>query len=738
MSAYVRSADLVGRAGERRVLDAAAAEAAAGGVATVLVGGEAGIGKTRLVEAFTAGLTGTVLTGGCVELGAEGLPFAPFVAALRGRGAGLAPTERARLAPLLPGLADPPAPPDEQSRPRLFEGVLALLARLAADGPVALVVEDAHWADRSSLDLLDFLVRNQRTAPGALVVLTHRSDEPGPRGLRDLLVGLGRLAWVRRVELGPLTRAEVTAQAGAILGRPPDPALAADVHRRSDGNPLFVEALLDAGGRPGVPGSLADLLTARIERLGPRVGAVLRAAAVGGARVSDSLLSAVCAGSDVPAAVRAAVAAGVLVVDGGGYRFRHALIRDAVLGTVLPGERVELHRRFAAGLGAGGGSDAELSHHLTGAGDGPGAVAAAWAAALRARRALAHAEELELLERVLGWWASVPRPAELVGADRAAVLERAATAALWAGEPGRAEELAGAALAEPEPEGLGVRTAALLELRAQARVRAGRPGAVADLRAALDAAADHRPIRPYLLNALAAVLMDVPDPRGARAAAEQAMAEAADTGDDPAEAGALVTLATLDARVGELDAQLPRLARAAAIARAVGAHQRGLRVLDRESHLLLGFGRPAAAERAARAGLDMAAGLGLARSAGSTHAVNLAAALVTAGRWDAAEESIEHAVQLVPPPHDHGRLLSLRAEIAVHRGELELAEHLLADVEGLAAADLGAAPALVLPRLRAHVLLAGGRAGRAAELAVAALTGPSLATVSRYTWPLLA
>ncbi|WP_214408176.1 ATP-binding protein, partial [Pseudonocardia lacus] len=579
MSTRVQSPGLVGRADERRVLDAAAAEVAAGGVAVVLLGGEAGIGKTRLVDAVTAELPWTVLAGGCVELGAEGLPFAPFVAALRGRDADLDPDERVRLAPLLPGTAAPGAAPDEQSRPRLFEGVLALLTRLARERPVALVVEDTHWADRSSLDLLDFLVRNQRAAPGTLVVLTHRRDEPGPPGLRDLLAGLGRLPWARRLVLGPLTRAEVGAQAGAILGRPADPALVADVHRRSDGNPLFVEALLDAGGRPGVPASLADLLTTRIERLGPEVGAVLRAAAVGGPHVTDGLLVAVCEGSDVTAAVRAGVAAGVLVVDGEGYRFRHALIRDAVLGAVLPGERVELHRRYAAGLRAAGGSDAELSHHLTGAGDGPGAVVAAWAAALSARRALAHAEELELLERVLGWWGSLPRAAELVGADHVAVLERAATAALWAGEPARAEELVTAALAEPADEGSDVRTAALLELRAQARTRAGRPGAVADLRAALLAAGEHRPIRPYLLNALAAQLMDLPDPRAARAAAEQALAEATGTGDDPAEAGALITLATLDARVGELDAQLPRLARAAAIARAVGAHQLGLRAL---------------------------------------------------------------------------------------------------------------------------------------------------------------
>jgi DNA-binding NarL/FixJ family response regulator len=747
MDAQVRSPRLVGRAEERRLLAAAADDAVAGGVAAVLVGGDAGIGKTRLVEAFTADLPWLVLRGGCVELGADGLPFAPFVAALRAVAGDLDEAERDRLAPLLPGLPTAPATTAPDDRSRLFEGVLALLARLAAERPVALVLEDAHWADRSSIDLLDFLVRNQRAAPGALVVLTHRADEPDPRGLRTLLGGLSRLPWVRRIRLGPLSRSEVAAQAGAILGRPAEPALVGALHRRSDGNPLFVEALLDAGERPGVPGSLADLLAERVDRLGPAVGAVLRAAAVGGLRVPHRVLAAVHP-ADLDDPVRAAVAAAVLVVDGDGYRFRHALIRDAVLATVLPGERADLHRRFAGALRADHGSDAELSHHLAGAGDGPGAVAAAWTAALRARRALAYAEEQELLERVLRWWDTVPDAAALVGADRVAVLERAAHAALRAGEPARAEELVSAGLAAPlarapgsAAAAVGVRTAAMLELRAQARLRAGEPGAVDDLRAAL-AAADGTgdgaaAIRPYLLNALAAALMDLPDPEGAREAAGQALAEATGTGDDPAEAGALITLATLDARLGDLDAQLPRLARAAAIARAIAAPHLGLRALDRQAHLLLGFGRPAEAERVARAGLALAAEAGLARSTGSAHAVNLAGALVTAGRWAAADESIGHALELDPPAHDRCRLLTLLAEVAVHRGELDLAGTLIDDAGRLVARRTERAAGLALDRLRARALLTGQDPAAAAAVAVAALDGPPLPAVGRYVWPVL-
>jgi DNA-binding CsgD family transcriptional regulator len=735
-STPVRSPLLVGRVAESGLLAAALARTAAGGVSAVLVGGEAGVGKSRVVEAFLARHPDLrVLAGGCVELGADGLPYAPFVAALRGAdvdGAGLTAVQRRRLAPLLPGLDAPDAAPDD--RPRMFEGVLTLLARFAEAGPTVLVLEDAHWADRSSLDLLEFLVRNQRAAPGSMVVVTHRSDEPGARGLRPLLAGLGRLGHVERMALVPFTRAEVGAQASALLGRPADPALVVALHGRSDGNPLFVEALLHEGNEPaGVPRSLADLLATRVDRLGD-AAAVVRAAAVGGIRTAHAVLAAVC-GEPVDAAVRAAVDAGVLVVEGDGYRFRHGLIRDAVLAGVLPGERAGLHRRFADVLAARGGSGAELSHHLTGAGDGPAAVAAAWAAAAQARRALAHAEELQLVERVLGWWDALPDSAALVGADRATVLETAAEAALRAGESERGEELASAALAEPGLD--GVRLAALHELRARVRARTGHEGRAADLHAALAAVPQGHAIRPYLLNALAAYLMDLPDAAAARAAAHGALAATHGTGDDPAEASALVTLATLDARLGNLDGQLPRLARAAAVARTLGADHLRLRVLEQESHLLHGYGRLAEAERVARDGLAAAVEAGLARSAGPAHAVNLVAALLAAGRWTEAGETLERALDLVPPPADHARLLGLGTDLALGRGQLDHAMALLDRATDLVGRSPVRQP-LLLPRLRGRVHLAQGDPRAAAEALAPVIGSADLAETARYAWPLLA
>jgi DNA-binding CsgD family transcriptional regulator/tetratricopeptide (TPR) repeat protein len=425
------------------------------------------------------------------------------------------------------------------------------------------------------------------------------------------------------------------------------------------------------------------------------------------------------------------VEAGVLVADGDGYRFRHALIRDAVLAGVLPGERAGLHRRYADVLPDHGGSSAEVSHHLTGAGDGPGAVAAAWAAAAQARRALAHAEELQLVERVLGWWSDVPDAASLVGADRATVLETAAEAALRAGESERGEQLVTAALAEPGRA--DVRTAALYELRARLRARTGHPGRGGDLRAALAAVPDGHPLRPYLLGALATYLMDLPDPDGARAAAQEALAATGGAGDDPAEASALVTLATLDARLGDLDAQLPLLARAEAVARTLGADHLRLRVLTLESHLLEGYGRLADAERAARAGLAAAAEAGLARSAGPAHAANLAAALLAAGRWSEAGETVERALELVPEPIHHSRLLVLATDLALGRGELDNAEALLDR-----AAELGVEKPLVLARLRGRLHLARGEPAAAVDALRPELAPTDLGVTARYAWPLLA
>ncbi|MGW4798716.1 ATP-binding protein, partial [Nonomuraea sp. NPDC004297] len=351
----------VGRDAELAVLGGAWARVRGGAPATALLGGEAGVGKTRLVTEFTAPLAGELrlLLGDCPQFGANGLAFAPFTAMLRrllrqlGTDAFLRllprgePGELARLLPVL----GPPAPGGDPAlaRARLFEEILTLLENLTEDRPLLIVVEDAHWADRSSRELLDFLIRNQQAASAFFLIVTYRSDRlHRAHPLRPALAEWHRRPWTTRMELGRLGKSEVVAQLRGLLGGEPAPAVVEDVFRRSEGNPLFVEALSARTGAP-VPASLRDLLIAPVDNLPPETRQVLRTAAVGGVRVGHALLRAVTRLDDagLTDALRPAIGANLLLTADDAYAFRHAMIQEILYDDVLPGERGLLHLRYA-------------------------------------------------------------------------------------------------------------------------------------------------------------------------------------------------------------------------------------------------------------------------------------------------------------------------------------------------------------------------------------------------------
>lgn len=402
----VSSPVFIGRHDELRALDSAVARARAGSPSTVVLGGEAGVGKSRLVREFahhaTDAADASVVVGACLELGVEGFPFAPFTGALRQLVrefgvddlAGMLPGGPGELARLLPEFGGPP-PDAEQARARLFEHVLMLLERVAERRPLTLVIEDMHWSDQSTRDLLMFLVSNLTSSPVTLVV-TYRSDElHRTHPLRAFLVELERLDGVVRFELPRLTRGEVSQQATAIRGSVPESPLLDDVFARSSGNPLFVEALLGYEAHSGAALSepLRHLLLASVDRLPEQTRSTLRIAAAGGTRVGHRLLAAVSGLDDasLTAALRPAVDAHVLVVEGDGYAFRHALIGEAVRDELLPGERIRLHTRFAEELEGDpallprGRGTAEIAYQWYAARDNPRALGAAWAAADEAR-----------------------------------------------------------------------------------------------------------------------------------------------------------------------------------------------------------------------------------------------------------------------------------------------------------------------------------------------------------------
>src|SRR5689334_12329397 len=524
----VSSPVLVGRSDQLSALDAALAEAGRGYPSAVMVGGEAGVGKSRLVREFAGRSRGTgarVLTGGCLELGADSLPFTPFTAVLRELVRDLGAAGVARLLPggsspelarLLPEFGTPAGPDGAgEARARLFEQMLLVLGRLAEAGPVVLVIEDMHWADQSTRDLLAFLIRNQGSLDGVLIVVTYRSDDlHRTHPLRPLLAELDRIDWVTRMELARLTRRDTGQLVAQITGREPGEDLLTAVYRRAEGNPLFVEALV-GNGEPGsgLPESLHDLLMAGLRRLPEETQEVVRVASAGGDRIGHGLLTAVTGldGTALGRALRPAVAANVLLAESDGYAFRHALIREAVHDELLPGEAGQVHSRFAEVIAADpalvtpGRAPGDQARHWHAAHDMPRALVSAWQAARQARRALAYAEQLAMLSRVLELWEQVPDAAERIGAGHVAVLEEAVRAAELAGEDDRGITLAQAALREVDPAAEPVRAALLLRLRGYLKHHLGRPDFAGDLEEAvrLVPAEPPSPARARVLEALA-------------------------------------------------------------------------------------------------------------------------------------------------------------------------------------------------------------------------------------------
>jgi DNA-binding CsgD family transcriptional regulator len=466
VAARMTSSRMIGRAAELAELEAALSDAAAGRPSLVFVAGESGVGKTRILDeaarrARAAG--GRLLSGDCVELGEGELPYAPIVAALRplardGDPAldALPAAARVELDRLLPGLGMPESGTDSDgagaAQGRLFEALLALLDRLGAEHPVVLIVEDLHWADRSTRNFLTFLARSI-CRERILVIGSYRPDELHRRHpLRPVLAELERGGGARRIELSPLTRAELAEALADILGAPPDEDLVDRLYARSEGNPLFAEELLAAGldGRGSLPPTLREALMLRIEALPPAAQELLRLLAAG-QRMDHELLE-VASDIDpreVREALREAISSHIVTANEMGfYSFRHALLREVVHDDLLPGEHAELHRGIARALedrlrneGGGAHRAAAIAHHYRAAGDQPAALAASVRAAESAMSVQAYGEAADLLDRAIELLDRVPDAEQVAGADHAELLARAARARYYEGALPRAAAL---------------------------------------------------------------------------------------------------------------------------------------------------------------------------------------------------------------------------------------------------------------------------------------------------------
>ncbi len=422
---------MVGRAHELDVLAELGRGLRSDAPAVALVGGSAGMGKSRLVSEATRRWQAQrcrVLLGQCAPV--EGTPYTPLVSALRRAVPSSAPVLRMLMSARA------------TSRTELFEGLRAALDGLALRVPLILIAEDLHWSDRASRDALAYLV-TQSSGGRFGIVGTHRYD--GPMSAREFGLfadAMARRGPVTRIALEPLTVAQVADVAAAITGVRPSGAEAGELHRRTGGIPLLVEEVLALGGR-GVPDHLRSMFVTRVLEQGNDVARVLEVVAV--ADQCDELVIAGVLGMDVRAAglaLKQARGADLVLVDAVGYRFRHDLLKEAVYDEISPGRRRELHRLVAALLATRADVEpAVLAEHWHRAGEREQTALASLTAAEQAERMHAPATAHQHYERILSTWHRLGDPVRQRVGPRDEVLRRAAYAAERSGDFARAVDL---------------------------------------------------------------------------------------------------------------------------------------------------------------------------------------------------------------------------------------------------------------------------------------------------------
>jgi DNA-binding CsgD family transcriptional regulator len=578
----------VGRGAELSRMEAALGGAAAGEPAVVIVAGEAGVGKSRLVAELLAARAppdARVVVGDCSGFAPGSLPYEPIVRLLRAlvrSGAGVAE---------LPGVAQPAlrllipelgsageataagqGPPEQA---QVFSQLEAVFDTAAATAPLVLVIEDLHWADRSSLEFLSYLchgLHRQRMA----IVCTYRDDEvPSAPVLGAWLADRRHDPRLTEISLARFTAAELSGQVAAILGQAADPELVAALHARSQGNAYHTEMLLAAaeggqgGGGPAVtavPSALREALLARSAKVAAQTRYSLGAMAVAGRPVGHDAATAACTrlgiGEDaLLAGLREAADHHLLVpvTDPPGYAFRHALLAEAIYDHLLPGERQRLHsvwaevleERVSEGGNTGSGAAAEIAVHHHNAGHHRAAFGWDLRAAQAAEQVGGFAEAADCYRRMLTAWDDVPDPQQQAATDQADILTRLALAEELAGDVGSVHLHIQDAIKLVDPASEPARAATLLDRLSWALYIAGQHSA------ALDAATAAVELVPEKPPSLARVVVRTGQGRvqmlaGRGAQASAAAVEAAALASQLGEPIALALAVELQARVAWL------------------------------------------------------------------------------------------------------------------------------------------------------------------------------------------
>jgi predicted ATPase len=559
------AAVFVGRSTELSVLREVWRSAGGGQPCWVLVGGEAGIGKTRLVTEFAAQVAAEgarVVVGNCPPVAPRLVPFAPVAEVLRELGPAAAEGLARGHAEALGRLLEAQLPagrspaPGEAERARLFGAVRAVLERASGEGPLLVVIEDLHWADASTHEVLAFLAGQPPRGP-VMFVGTYRDDQRDQRAggpqLWSLVDRLYRPGG-RRLELPRLGRSELAGLLDSLIGHRPDEAMVEAVLARSEGNPFLAEELAAADALSGaLPEGLRNLLLARTFDLPEAARQVVGLAAVAGVTVEDDLLeeawlAAYGQRAALAGALRRAVAAGVLIGLPGQrrYAFRHALVREAVYDDLLPTDRARWHRELASclarwacgGRGAGHAARAAwIAHHWLAAGDSERALAASIQAGQVAEQTYAFEEASRHYRMAAGLWPEHgPVPAAASSWTLSALFERAALTSYLSGDPERAIAEVSQAIELADRRHEPTRVGLMYERRGRYGWSAGRPHAdsLRDFGTAVELVPDEpTPARARVLAAMAQTLMLGHRYGEATAVTERALAVARAAGSPP-------------------------------------------------------------------------------------------------------------------------------------------------------------------------------------------------------------
>jgi DNA-binding CsgD family transcriptional regulator len=716
--AHLLTTPLVGRRHELEELARLAGLTAGSTPGVVLLAGDAGVGKTRLLMELRDQAEGAgwrTLAGHCLDFGDSALPYLPFTEIL-GRLAQEAPSfvtgvsdAHPAVRHLLPGqrvlFGAASGDSEDVERTELFETVHAVFERLAADGPLLVVVEDVHWADQSTRDLLGFLFQRRFSGPVS-VVASYRSDDLHRRHpLRTAVAQWSRIPGVHRLPLGPLSDTAVRRLVRSLHGGHLSEADLRAIVSRAEGNAFFAEELVvatEAGART-LPGDLASLLMVRVDQLGEDTRQVVRAASCAGRQVSHDLLAAVV-GLDparLDAALRDAVDSNVLVPSGTSYSFRHALLGEAVYDDLLPGERVRLHAAFADALSrhVAQGTAAELARHARAAHD----VVTAFRASIDAGDdAMAvggpddAARHYELALELAGDPAR--RPEGLDDVDVVSLTARASEALIASGDPHRAMQLVSDQIDRLGTEASAEERTRLLVALATAALMADADVDALDLTTEALGLVGPEPgvLRAKVLNVHAHA-------NASRQRVDEAVRWAGEALDLAREVGlprvvlsATTTLAKLEERAGDPETSRRSLERIVAQARADGDVTAELRGLHHLGALYFELGRleeaveayAAASRRAVDVGRPWAPYGFDARLMGAITAY-------VAGRWDEVLRTTDVTGES-PPAMAEAFLTAVALSVAAGRGEVSALERMERirpwwDRDGFAAILSGAA-----------------------------------------------